>query len=223
MQLDMHKRRILALALALLALTGLIATVVYAAQGVITACVQSGNDKGQNDEKKGSGNVRIVGSPSECRKNEQVLQWNGQGQPGPPGPAGPPGAQGQAGPAGPVGPVGPPGPQGAVGPMGPVGPVGPVGPQGPAGVSGYEIVRVDHAVPGGAFLRDAVLCPAGKVVLDGGAQVVNEGNANFHTVVQESAPRAIGNPGQAAWLVAVQNNDGVQHVVGIFAVCANAS
>jgi hypothetical protein len=60
-------------------------------------------------------------------------------------------------------------------------------------------------------------------VLAGGAQVVGEGNANFRTVVQESAPGAVGNPNQAAWLVAVQNNDGVQHIVGIFAVCANAS
>lgn len=48
----------------------------------------------------GSGHLRIVGDPSECRRNETSISWN---QIGPPGP------QGEQGPQGPEGPQGPPG------------------------------------------------------------------------------------------------------------------
>jgi hypothetical protein len=85
------------------------------------------------------------------------------------------------------------------------------------------VVRVDITVPAGGFVRDTALCPVGKVVWGGGTQVVGEGTANFHTVVQESAPGTIGGGAQSLWLAAVQNNDTVQHTIGIFAVCANAT
>ena len=97
------------------------------------------------------------------------------------------------------------------------------GPQGPAGVSGYEVVETDFLVAPGGFVRDDSLCPVGKVVWGGGAQVVREGSSNFHTVVQESAPGTIGGGTQSGWLAAVQNNDAVPHTIGIFAVCANAT
>jgi hypothetical protein len=64
--------------------------------------------------------------------------------------------------------------------------------------------------------------PAGKVVLSGGASVV-DASPNARTILQESAPETFGDPAQSAWLVAIQNNDPVQHPVGIFAVCANVS
>ena len=113
--------------------------------------------------------------------------------------------------------------QGEAGPQGPAGLVGPIGPQGPAGVSGYQIVEVDHVVGAGGFLRETTLCPAGKVVLGGGAQVVGEGTADFDTTLQESGPATVGGGAQSGWLVAIQNNSIVTHTIGIFAVCANAS
>jgi hypothetical protein len=78
-------------------------------------------------------------------------------------------------------------------------------------------------VAAGGFLRDTALCPVGKVVLGGGAAVVGEGTSNFHTALQESSPGTINGGAQALWLVAIQNNDSVQHTIGIFAVCALAS
>jgi len=53
-----------------------------------------------------AGNVRIVDSPRNCKRNEEPLNWNMRG------------------------------PQGPRGPIGPVGPRGPMGPQGPAGTGG---------------------------------------------------------------------------------------
>lgn len=62
---------------------------VYAAPppGTIQACYNDTN-----------GNLRLVGSPSDCRNHETAISWNTSGPAGPPGPAGP------AGPAGPPGP-----------------------------------------------------------------------------------------------------------------------
>jgi hypothetical protein len=105
---------------------------------------------------------------------------------------------------------------------GPAGPPGPAEPQGPAGLSGYQVVHVDYLLPAGGLLRNSTPCPAGKVVLGGGASVV-DASPNAHTILQESAPETFGSSAQSAWLVAIQNNDPVQHTIGIFAVCANVS
>jgi hypothetical protein len=78
-------------------------------------------------------------------------------------------------------------------------------------------------VGAGGFLRETTLCPVGKVVLGGGALVVGEGTADFDTTLQESGPGTIGGGAQSGWLVAIQNNSGVTHTIGIFAVCANTS
>ena len=74
------------------------------------------------------GNVRVVGDPSLCKKNETPVTWNvgATGSIGPTGPQGPTGAQGEQGPTG---------PQGPQGEQGPIGPQGPQGEQGPAGPS----------------------------------------------------------------------------------------
>ncbi len=170
--------RTITLALALvIALFGGMVTAIFAQGGVITACVHENN-----------GNIRIVSSANDCKKQERVLQWGGSGQ-GSPGPAGQ---------------------------------QGPVGPQGPPGLSGYQIVRIDYLLPAGGLLRNSAACPAGKVALSGGASVV-DGSPNARTALQESAPVSVGNPAQSAWLVAIQNNDGIQHTIGIFAVCARVS
>jgi hypothetical protein len=88
---------------------------------VINACV-----------KKKDGRVRIVAASASCRRNEQALAWNAQGQPGPAGPVGP---AGRAGATGPAGTAGAPGPKGEPGTRGETGgrPAGPAGPQGPPG------------------------------------------------------------------------------------------
>lgn len=95
------------------------------ASGVINAC-----------QARGNGQLRVVSSARDCRRNEQAISWNAQG---PQGPAGPQGAQGLPGPQGATGPAGAPGtagPQGEAGPQGLTGPQGPAGPPGPAGSGG---------------------------------------------------------------------------------------
>jgi hypothetical protein len=83
-------------------------------------------------------------------------------------------------------------------------------------------VHEDFSVVAGGFLRDAALCPVGKVVLGGGAQVTGAGTRNFYTVLQESSPGTIGGGAQSLWLVAIQNNDTVSHNIRIYAICANS-
>jgi hypothetical protein len=68
---------------------------------------------------------------------------------------------------------------------------------------------------------DSSICPAGKVVVGGGSQVVGEGAADFKTFLQESAPGTIGGGAQSVWLAAVRNLDIKAHTIGVFAVCAN--
>lgn len=89
-------------------------------------------------------------------------------------------------------------------------------------MSGREVVFGDHAVPAGGFLRDNVICPVGKHVFGGGAAVIAEGSADFHTVLQESTPGTIGGGAQDVWVVAIRNNDVVAHTIRISAVCAFA-
>ncbi len=91
---------------------------------------------------------------------------------------------------------------------------------------GYEVVTgaVTPLAAGGGFNRNAVDCPAGKVILGGGAQVVGQGTADFNTRLQESTPGLTGlNNATNVWLVSMKNLDAVAHNVQFFAVCANAA
>ena len=75
------------------------------------------------------------------------------------------------------------------------------------------------AMAASPFLRDTSICPAGKVVVGGGSQVVGEGTADFKTLLQESAPGTIGGGAQSVWLTAIRNLDSTAHTIGMFAVC----
>src|SRR5215213_3194131 len=74
------------------------------------------------------------------------------------------------------------------------------------------------AMAASPFLRDTSICPAGKVVVGGGSQVVGEGTADFKTFLQESAPGTIGGGAQSLWLTSLRNSDVKAHNVGLFAV-----
>jgi hypothetical protein len=140
----------------------------------IHACVKS--------DTPGNGLVRIVQPDEECKQNETRIGWNLMGPPGPPGPAGPEGPAGPRGPEGPAGPAGAEGPQGPAGPAGPQGPGGPEGPQGPGGPEGppgppgpglasLEVVEMLSELNSDDAKSLAILCPAGKQALGGGAGV----------------------------------------------------
>lgn len=99
----------------------------------------------------GSGTIRVVDDPSQCRSSEDSLSWN------------------QAGPQGPQGPQGEPGPDGQAGTEGPQGPQGETGSQGLPGVSGHEVVFVSETIGVGDTTGEAtVTCADGKVVVGGG-------------------------------------------------------
>ena len=145
------------------------ATRSVAATNVIFACAKS-NDEGQ---------LRLVSSLSQCKKNEAGIQWNVVGPQGPPGPQG---AQGPAGISpstavlstgdshcanggiavnavsgqtyvcnGAPGATGATGAQGDQGPKGDPGPQGPQGAQGPQGPAGSSGGSASLTSPNGVF------------------------------------------------------------------------
>jgi hypothetical protein len=87
--------------------------------------------------------------------------------------------------------------------------------------AGYEVVGVNVPLPAGGFAREPAVCPAGKVVLGGGASVVGAGSQNFHTGLRESTAGEVGSPAQALWLVSASNFSGQDRTLGIRAVCAD--
>ena len=130
-----------------------------------------------------------------------------------------------------VGPTGATGPAGPTGAIGPTGPTGPTGPQGPAGVSGHEVVSVFRAdgppaQPGVFVFTEVVSCPAGKVVVGGGAV----GGIVVANTVTALAATLYGFPYQGdAWSVAIGKADGTPLVPGVeginwtaYAVCVSA-
>jgi hypothetical protein len=96
-----------------------------------------------------SGTIKIVDANESCHYNWDSLDWNMSGPQGVPGVAGPQGVPGDAGLQGEP---------------------GIAGPQGEPGMSGYEVVSTGfESVGSGADLT--ANCPAGKVVIGGGAEV----------------------------------------------------
>jgi hypothetical protein len=71
---------------------------------------------------------------------------------------------------------------GAPGQNGPMGPRGPTGVAGHVGVSGYQVIQVKSAGDSTSFKSLYPECPAGKVLLGGGAQV--SGNVSGVGMVQ---------------------------------------
>ena len=94
---------------------------------------------------------------------------------------------------------------------------------GTTGLTGYQVITSDALVAAGDFNRDAVQCPAGKVVVGGGAQVAGEGSADFNTKLRESAPGRVGSGADArdVWLVSIRNDDATNHTIRKFVLCAD--
>ncbi len=87
-----------------------------------------------------SGELRLVSSASDCRREETFVQWNVVGPQGAMGPTGAKGSTGAVGATGPKGASGAVGPKGSTGPAGAVGPQGPTGPKGATGSPGAPAV-----------------------------------------------------------------------------------
>lgn len=147
------------------------------------------------------GTLRIVSATVGCRPSERRVVWH---QRGPVGPAGPPGAQGRDGDQGGPGPPGPKGPPGDVGPPGSPGPPGDPGPQGPQGdpgaqgtpgpagaqlVEGTPVTSVPNP-PRNTVVTASASCPAGKVLLGGGAWATTTATQKERVHLMASYPSA---------------------------------
>jgi len=210
--------------------------------GGVTWAIASNEEAIYSCVNPSSGEIKIVNSPEDCKKQWEPLSWNKEGQPGPQGPRGPKGDQGEPGPQGPPGekgepgqqgPVGPKGDQGEPGPQGPPGekgdpgqqgPIGPKGdqgepgPQGPPGVSGWEIVQDQESWASYVSGTQAVvLCPWGKQVLGGGG-----GTDPLGYYVTFSEPVYSPLPGtRSGWTVYVAtSSDPRPGTVRVWAICA---
>lgn len=162
----------------LITITGLAWAGVPAANGVVTGCY---------DGKSGALRIIDAEAGQSCGNKEKQITWN---QTGPAGPQGLPGPQGTPGPKGDPGIQGP---QGIPGPTGVPGQPGPQGAQGTSGISGYEIVEANSLFNNTERTKIAsALCPAGKVVLGGGAEIFPSTADNNHysapIFLQDSRP-----------------------------------
>ena len=157
-----------------------------------------------------------------ARRDDFVVTIGAVGPEGPEGPAGPAGATGPAGPQGATGPQGPAGDTGAQGPQGLEGPQGPQGPAGPAGsIAGLQVVRVSRTVdylPGAGVTADAQ-CPAGKVVIGGGYELISAMGPSGDLVVWTNAP-----VDDDKWRVAALSQSGMPlpGTIIISAICVDA-
>ena len=125
-----------------------------------------------------------------------------KGEQGPVGPEGPQGPEGEQGPTGPQGPKGEPGPVGPEGPHGPKGERGPAGPQGPRGPAGppgptvsaagltlgAEKIHLASDFDNTAVKEVTAHCPAGKVVISGGADIKSSFIDDRLVALQETYP-----------------------------------
>jgi hypothetical protein len=123
------------------------------------------------------------------------------------------------------GPAGPPGPQGARGPAGPQGPAGPSGAVGPAGTVADSTIVSSTALttapdpPAGTALVAQTSCPAGHVLLSGGAQVTaSDPTADRYVELRSSFPLDK-TQWQAAAMVTHPLGAGVTMTMRPFAVC----
>ena len=194
LRLRLSRRRVALAAL----LVGLVtAGVAYAAipdgNGVFTAC-----------KLNATGTIRLIdtslGSTSllgRCTSLETQLTWN------------------QGGPKGPLGDKGP------TGDKGPIGDKGPAGDPGVTGTSGYEVVSAQTGENETTPKLVAVVCPAGKHLLGGGARVLTLRPGGAFLSINGPSP---GNP-EHVWIAeagAVGNaTSGVGYSLAVWGICAD--
>ena len=147
---------------------------------------------------------------------------------GPQGPAGPQGAMGPQGPQGVPGATGNSGPVGPTGHSGPVGPPGRGGPAGPAGTIATASIVSSTAVTSaadpavGTVLVARTSCPAGKVLLSGGAQVSAPGALADRNVVLRSSFPASATKWQTVALVTGTLGAGASMTMKPYVVCGTS-
>ena len=138
-----------------------------------------------------------------------------EGRIGPQGIQGPQGLKGDKGDRGAQGIKGDPGIQGPVGPQGLTGPVGQTGPRGPAGYSGYEYVQSTLSLGGGLYGSTSVMCPAGKVVIGGGAVITR---APKKLLNHSNSPYL--DNGNYGWIASFTNTSDTTGEFAVIAICS---
>jgi hypothetical protein len=125
------------------------------------------------------------------------------------------------GPRGPRGRRGPQGPGGLQGLRGPVGLVGPVGPPGLAAVRSMEVVSAVSPSDSSPTHTAVAMCPAGKRVVSGGADIDGDAAGSIRVYLNGSTP--VQSPADAGWTATgVEDSagfDGNWHIT-VYAECA---
>jgi Collagen triple helix repeat (20 copies) len=176
------------------------------------------------------GSIVLKADATSCGAGTTEVQWNVtgpqgvqglQGSSGTNGKDGTPGATGATGLKGDTGATGVAGPAGAVGltgtkgdkgDPGAVGPTGLAGAQGAPGLSKYAVVSAPEIAANPGQIESAN-CPAGDVVLGGGA-AVDGTSSNFALSVSRPS-----NP-HHAWQAAYSSNNGKHTRLSVWATCA---
>jgi hypothetical protein len=170
------------------------------------------------------GTIALKADATSCNANQTEVQWDVTGPQGIQGLQGNPGVQGVPGPKGDTGATGNQGNQGdpgkdgtngtdgAQGPQGDPGVAGPTGAQGVPGLSKYAVVSTPEiaANPGQVVSAN---CPAGDVVLGGGAAVDGTSSNFALSVSRPSDPHH-------AWQAAYSSNNGKHTRISVWATCA---
>ena len=127
------------------------------------------------------------------------------------------------------GPRGPVGPAGATGEQGPQGVPGPVGAAGPAGTIASASVVEGTAMtsapspPVGTVLVAQTSCPAGKILMSGGAQVAAAGAVSDRDVVLRSSFPLTADTWETVALVSGPIATGVSMSMKPYVVCGTAA
>ena len=117
---------------------------------------------------------------------------------------------------------------GPTGVQGIPGPQGVPGPQGAPGLSGYEIVTTETAFDSTTTKVGGADCPAGKVVLGGGAYIfpsLSDPNRKTAPVVLHASLPSYGHGGPAGWFA--QSSEIAPYTFEwhmlVYAICANVT
>ena len=129
--------------------------------------------------------------------------------------------------AGPVGRTGARGPEGPTGPAGPAGPAGAAGPAGPTSAVSAASIATSPALasatgaPKGTQLMATASCPAGTILLSGGAQV-SAGGASQAVALRSSYP-VNATTWQVVGVVITKLPTGVAMEIAPYAVCGTTT
>ena len=153
----------------------------------------------------------------------KFLAYNGGSLTWADGTSGTVGPQGMQGPKGDTGPKGDMGPMGGAGPQGPKGDTGSTGAKGDPGPASAQALKIETVVnanqsaPGNSAQFRGAVCPAGKVPISGGYNIITPNNPTNINVSKNYLDST-----QNAWLFQIQNYSNDTITYNVYVTCISA-